>query len=231
MAFGSFEARRSSAPMAEINMIPLIDVMLVLLVIFIITAPLLTHAVKIDLPKAASHANLTKPDHIALSIDGAANLLERRAHRPHATCAAHEQRRRSRTAARTAPARRPDDAIPGARRSAGRGRQRLCAYRLCFRSEHRPLIRNHNMFTRHPAPRQVAASPYNDYRRHGEFDGAHLLPAFAARCRTGKDSARCTVCPTTAQGHAATPGDAVARGRDAGGCKLRAIACSRAGKG
>ena len=69
MAFGGFNSARSSAPMAEINMVPLIDVMLVLLVIFIITAPLLTHAVKIDLPKAASQPNLTKPDHIALSID------------------------------------------------------------------------------------------------------------------------------------------------------------------
>jgi biopolymer transport protein ExbD len=48
MAFGTF-GRESPRPMAEINMIPLIDVMLVLLVIFIITAPLLTHAVKIDL--------------------------------------------------------------------------------------------------------------------------------------------------------------------------------------
>jgi biopolymer transport protein ExbD len=69
MAFGSFKQGGESAPMAEINMIPLIDVMLVLLVIFIITAPLLTHAVKIDLPKAASHPNLTRPDHIALSIN------------------------------------------------------------------------------------------------------------------------------------------------------------------
>lgn len=50
-------------------MIPLIDVMLVLLVIFIITAPLLTHAVKVDLPKASSEANLTKPDNIQLAID------------------------------------------------------------------------------------------------------------------------------------------------------------------
>jgi biopolymer transport protein ExbD len=53
---------------AEINMIPLIDVMLVLLVIFIITAPLLTHAVKVDLPKASSQPNLTRPDHITVSI-------------------------------------------------------------------------------------------------------------------------------------------------------------------
>ena len=70
MAFGGFRQAADPAPMAEINMIPLIDVMLVLLVIFIITAPLLTHAVKIDLPKASSQPNLTKPEHIALSIDG-----------------------------------------------------------------------------------------------------------------------------------------------------------------
>ena len=75
MAFGGFKQGGGSAPMAEINMIPLIDVMLVLLVIFIITAPLLTHAVKIDLPKATSHANLTKPDHIAISIDGASKMF------------------------------------------------------------------------------------------------------------------------------------------------------------
>ena len=60
--------------MAEINMVPLIDVMLVLLVIFIITAPLLTHAVKIDLPKASSQANQTRPEHIALSIDASGTL-------------------------------------------------------------------------------------------------------------------------------------------------------------
>ena len=75
MAFGSFKAGSESAPMAEINMIPLIDVMLVLLVIFIITAPLLTHAVKIDLPKAASHPNLTRPDHIALSVNAANEMF------------------------------------------------------------------------------------------------------------------------------------------------------------
>jgi biopolymer transport protein ExbD len=56
--------------MAEINMIPLIDVMLVLLVIFIVTAPLLTHAVKLDLPRASSEPNVTKPDNIQLAIDG-----------------------------------------------------------------------------------------------------------------------------------------------------------------
>ena len=68
MAFGGFHRSGTDTPMAEINMIPLIDVMLVLLVIFIITAPLLTHAVKIDLPKAASQPNLTRPDNIQLGI-------------------------------------------------------------------------------------------------------------------------------------------------------------------
>jgi biopolymer transport protein ExbD len=69
MAFGGFGRDGGTAPMSEINMIPLIDVMLVLLVIFIITAPLLTHAVKVDLPKASSAANVTKPDNVQLGID------------------------------------------------------------------------------------------------------------------------------------------------------------------
>jgi biopolymer transport protein ExbD len=68
MAFGGFAKGGDSAPMAEINMVPLIDVMLVLLVIFIITAPLLTHAVKVDLPKASSAPNVTKPENIQIAI-------------------------------------------------------------------------------------------------------------------------------------------------------------------
>ena len=74
MAFGGFHRTGTDAPMAEINMIPLIDVMLLLLVIFIITAPLLTHAVKIDLPRAASHPNLTRPDNIQLGIGASGEL-------------------------------------------------------------------------------------------------------------------------------------------------------------
>ena len=76
MAFGSFTGGNAGGrPMAEINMIPLIDVMLVLLVIFIITAPLLTNAVKIDLPQASSLPNITKPDNIQLAIDGSGLLF------------------------------------------------------------------------------------------------------------------------------------------------------------
>jgi biopolymer transport protein ExbD len=74
MSFGGFHRSGTDAPMAEINMIPLIDVMLVLLVIFIITAPLLTHAVKIDLPRAASQPNLTRPDNIQLGITASGEI-------------------------------------------------------------------------------------------------------------------------------------------------------------
>lgn len=68
MAIGNSKRFRHSAPMADMNVVPLVDVMLVLLVIFIVTAPLLTHAVKIDLPKASSSANITKPEHIEFGI-------------------------------------------------------------------------------------------------------------------------------------------------------------------
>ncbi len=68
MLFGSFRGEGSQRPLAEINVVPLVDVMLVLLVIFIVTAPLLTHAVKIDLPKATSHENLAPREHIQLAI-------------------------------------------------------------------------------------------------------------------------------------------------------------------
>ena len=68
MAIGSFDQRRQQGPMADINVVPLVDVMLVLLVIFIITAPLLTNAVKIDLPKASSTPNITRPEHIEFGI-------------------------------------------------------------------------------------------------------------------------------------------------------------------
>ncbi|MDO9282052.1 MAG: biopolymer transporter ExbD [Methylotenera sp.] len=67
MSFGSFNSQQHHVK-AEINVVPLVDVMLVLLVIFIITAPLLTHSVKIDLPKASSNPNITKPEHIEFAV-------------------------------------------------------------------------------------------------------------------------------------------------------------------
>jgi biopolymer transport protein ExbD len=75
MAFGSFDRKNASQPMAEINMVPLIDVVLVLLVIFIVTAPLLTNTVKLDLPKATSNPDIQKPEKIEFAIDGSGALF------------------------------------------------------------------------------------------------------------------------------------------------------------
>lgn len=54
--------------MSEINMTPLVDVMLVLLIIFIITVPVLTHSVKVDLPRADNSLNELKPQTINLAV-------------------------------------------------------------------------------------------------------------------------------------------------------------------
>ena len=69
MAFGSFEEGNAGQPMAEINTTPLVDVMLVLLVIFIITAPLFHQAVPIDLPQVSATRIEDKPEVIQLSVN------------------------------------------------------------------------------------------------------------------------------------------------------------------
>ncbi|UXY15895.1 biopolymer transporter ExbD [Chitiniphilus purpureus] len=68
MAFGSLDDSNDEV-MSEINMTPLVDVMLVLLIIFIITVPVISHQVKLDLPRAANQPQELKPEHISLSID------------------------------------------------------------------------------------------------------------------------------------------------------------------
>ena len=55
--------------MSEINMTPLVDVMLVLLVIFIITVPVIQHAVKMELPRASSTRDHTPPENLQLAVD------------------------------------------------------------------------------------------------------------------------------------------------------------------
>lgn len=69
MSFGRLERTPGPQPMSEINMTPLIDVMLVLLVIFIITAPLLTSAIKLDLPKSDVAAVAATPVAVTLVVD------------------------------------------------------------------------------------------------------------------------------------------------------------------
>jgi biopolymer transport protein ExbD len=74
MAFGRLERNPGSQPMSDINMTPLIDVMLVLLVIFILTAPLMSSSLKLDLPKAEGAAASDAPAVVALAIDAQGRL-------------------------------------------------------------------------------------------------------------------------------------------------------------
>jgi biopolymer transport protein ExbD len=67
MAFGG-GLDDSDDVVSEINMTPLVDVMLVLLIIFIITVPVLTHAVKLDLPRVQNEPNIVKPQTITLAV-------------------------------------------------------------------------------------------------------------------------------------------------------------------
>jgi biopolymer transport protein ExbD len=70
MSFGQLD-RGESQPVSEINMTPMVDVMLVLLIIFIVTAPLLTHNVKVNLPNAKTAASsIQNPIKISLTRDG-----------------------------------------------------------------------------------------------------------------------------------------------------------------
>jgi biopolymer transport protein ExbD len=69
MAFGTQDD--TDEVMNEINMTPLVDVMLVLLIIFIITVPVMKHAVNVDLPRASNEALNAKPETVRLSVDAA----------------------------------------------------------------------------------------------------------------------------------------------------------------
>jgi len=71
MAFGTQDD--TDEVMNEINMTPLVDVMLVLLIIFIITVPVMKHSVNVDLPRASNQPELVKPETVRLSVaaDGA----------------------------------------------------------------------------------------------------------------------------------------------------------------
>ena len=69
MAFGTQD--EPDEVMNEINMTPLVDVMLVLLIIFIITVPVMKHAVNIDLPRASNQPMEAKPETVRLAVDGA----------------------------------------------------------------------------------------------------------------------------------------------------------------
>ena len=83
MSFGRLSSHSRAEPMGEINMTPLIDVMLVLLVIFMVTAPLMSNSLKLDLPRsdAAGPSQAPKPLVVALDTQGRTYVGEQRVDR------------------------------------------------------------------------------------------------------------------------------------------------------
>jgi len=71
----AFSTQDSDEVLSEINVTPLVDVMLVLLVVFIVTAPLLTNAIPINLPKTESVTPVEQKDPLVVSIDGKGKLF------------------------------------------------------------------------------------------------------------------------------------------------------------
>ena len=75
MSFGRLERSKGSQPMSEINVTPLVDVMMVLLVIFIITAPLLASSIKLDLPKTDAAMPSDVPKFVTVVVDKSAKVF------------------------------------------------------------------------------------------------------------------------------------------------------------
>jgi biopolymer transport protein ExbD len=70
MSLGPAEGGENDTPMSDINTTPLVDVMLVLLIIFLITVPVVVQAVPVSLPKVVFQATTTKPENVSLSVRG-----------------------------------------------------------------------------------------------------------------------------------------------------------------
>lgn len=75
MAMSPFAADDDDGLMNEINMTPLVDVMLVLLIVFMVTIPVIRHAVKIDLPHASSQKEETKPAQVSVSVQADGTIV------------------------------------------------------------------------------------------------------------------------------------------------------------
>jgi biopolymer transport protein TolR len=75
VSFGRLERTKGDPPMSEINVTPLVDVMLVLVVIFIITAPLLASSIRLDLPKAEGTQPGDAPRFVTVVLDKAGKVF------------------------------------------------------------------------------------------------------------------------------------------------------------
>ncbi|WP_367847851.1 ExbD/TolR family protein [Rhodoferax sp. WC2427] len=75
MAFGRLERTKGPQPMSDINMTPLVDVMLVLVVIFILTAPLLSSSIPLDLPKTDAAQSQSAPQFVTLVVDKSGHIF------------------------------------------------------------------------------------------------------------------------------------------------------------
>ena len=75
MSFGRFDSTKPPRPMSDINVTPLVDVMLVLLVIFILTAPLLASSIKLELPKADAAPSAQAPQFVTLVVNASGEVF------------------------------------------------------------------------------------------------------------------------------------------------------------
>jgi biopolymer transport protein TolR len=89
MSFGRLDQHASNRPVAEINVTPMVDVMLVLLVIFIITAPLMASSIRVDLPKADAGPAQAEPQAIVVSVQPDGTLYLKDGSRAEIRLAAH----------------------------------------------------------------------------------------------------------------------------------------------
>ncbi|MGB5104816.1 MAG: biopolymer transporter ExbD [Steroidobacteraceae bacterium] len=74
MSMSINDADDDEKSISEINVTPLVDVMLVLLIIFLITIPVITQSVKVELPKAANIPTQTKPENVNIAVDADGNV-------------------------------------------------------------------------------------------------------------------------------------------------------------
>lgn len=75
MSFGNFNQNCNDSPMADINTTPLVDVMLVLLIVFMITMPVLTHSIPLELPKTTAQKQAEPNEPMRVTIDAAGQLF------------------------------------------------------------------------------------------------------------------------------------------------------------